>query len=841
MTQECSDAKTKAVVMAGGAGSRLRPLTVGRPKPVVPIAAKPVIGHIRDLLRRHDIVDLVVTLQYMPDQIQDYLGDGSDMGMHIEYSVEEQPLGTAGSVKHAASKLDGPFLVISGDAVTDVDLSAVLAFHRSHDGRATIVLHRVLQPLDYGVVITDSEGRVVRFQEKPSWGEVMSDTVNTGIYVLDRTVLDDIPADTPFDFAKDLFPTMLENGETLYGYVSDAYWTDIGTLQEYMQANADVLERKVRGIELGRNIGGDIWVDGDVDIAPDAQLYGPIYLGHGVKIKGGVVVQGPSVIRSFSVLDNHAYIDRSIIWRNCYIGENAEVRGAIIGRSCNLKNRTSVYEGAVVGDGTGVEEGATIHTGVKIWPGKAIDAGSSVRNSIIWGSQGRRTLFSRFGVSGLVNVDLTPEFAARLGAAYASILPQGSSVVINRDPTRSARMLKRAIIAGLPSAGVHVHDTNSVPIPVMRYFVSSDRAAGAIHVRTSPFDSRVVDIRFYDSEGMNLSRSVEREIERVFFREDYRRVYLDEIGTIQEMPKVEERYTAGFMQALDIEAVRGARFKVVVDCANAPTSGVLPAALTDLGCSVVALNAQLDENRMSILRKEFDGAREQLRLITQAVGAHVGVRLDVGGERLFVVDDTGRQVAEPTAAAALAWLAWRDRPGSVVVVPVTASHAFEQIAAELGGRVWRTRLDPAEMMKAARHEEVALAVDGLGNTVFPSFQPTIDGLFGAAKLLEYLARQNTRLSDVVDGLPPVHRADRRVECPWDHRGRIMRELHERFGEVREPLAEGMELSLGEREWVLMLPSPDEPYIFVYGEADSQARAMDIAEEYADIVRTMLEV
>lgn len=832
--------RMRAVVMAGGAGSRLRPLTVGRPKPVVPVANKPVIGHIRDLLCRHNILDLVVTLQYMPDQIQDYLGDGSDMGMRIEYSVEEQPLGTAGSVKHAADHIDGDFLVISGDSVTDIDLTDVLRYHREHGGRVTMVLHHEDEPPEYGVVITDSDGRVVRLQEKPSWGEVISDTVNTGIYVLHRSVLDDIPTDTPYDFAKDLFPRLLEAGETLYGYVSHDYWTDVGTLQEYMRANADVLKRRVKGIELGRDIGGDIWVEGDVDIAPNAQLYGPIYLGNGVKIKDGVIVQGPSVIRSFSVIDNRAYIDRSIIWRNCYIGESAEVRGAIIGRSCNLKNRTAVYEGAVIGDGTGVEEGAVIHPGVKIWPGKAIDQGSSVRNSIIWGSQGRRTLFSRFGVSGLVNVDLTPDFAARLGAAYASILPQGAQVVINRDLTRAARMLKRAIIAGLPSAGVHVYDADYVPIPVMRYYVSNDKAAGAIHVRMSPFDSRVVDIRFYDGEGMNLSRSVEREIERVFFREDYRRVYLDEIGAIYEAPFVVDRYTSGFKQALDAAALRAADFNVVVDCANAPTSNVLPTLLIDLGCKVVALNAQLDENRMSILRTEFERELEQLGKISQAVRANVGVRLDVGGERMFLVDDQGRQVSEVAAARALAWLAWREQPGGVVVVPVTASHTFEAMAEELGGAVWRTRFDQAEMMKAARHEEVILAVDGLGNTVVPSFQPTIDGLFGFAKLLEYLAHQGLSLSEVVDRLPVAYRDERRVDCRWELRGRLMRQLHERFADVRDPLAEGVQLAVGEHEWVLILPNPDEPYISVFGEADSDARARKIAEDYAQIVRDVLD-
>ncbi len=406
----------RAVVMAGGTGSRLRPLTVGRPKPIVPIVNKPVIGHIRDLLCRHGFKHLVVTLQYMPDQIQDYLGDGSDVGVDITYTVEEQPLGTAGSVKNAEEQLDDTFVVISGDAVTDIDLTKVLCWHRERRAQATIVLKAVPEPPEYGVVITDGDGRIRSFQEKPSWGEVMSDTVNTGIYVLEPSILDWIPPDTLYDFSKDLFPRLLEAGAAIYGYVTEDYWTDVGTLTEYMQANEDVLQRKVNGIELGKHIGGDIWVEGDYEIAPDAQLYGPIYLGHGVKIKGSVIIQGPSVIQPFTVVDNNAKVRRSVIWRNCYIGEGTQVTAAIICPSCNLKSRTIVHEGAVLGDSTSVGESAVIEADVKVWPNKAIDAGTHVRKSIIWGSQGRRTLFSRFGVSGLVNVDLTPEFAARLGA-----------------------------------------------------------------------------------------------------------------------------------------------------------------------------------------------------------------------------------------------------------------------------------------------------------------------------------------------------------------------------------------------------------------------------------------
>ena len=339
----------KAVVMAGGAGSRLRPLTVGRPKPVVPIVNKPVIGHIRDLLLRHGFDHMIVTLHYMPDQIQNHLGDGVDQGITIEYSIEDAPLGTAGSVKHVARRLDDTFLVISGDALTDIDLDAVVRFHKERQSKATIVLSRVKDPPEYGVVITDQDGRIQRFQEKPSWSEVVSDTVNTGIYVLEPSVLDLVPTDTPFDFSQDLFPKLLAGNEPMYGYVADGYWTDVGTLREYMQANADVLRGLVSGINLGNSIGGDIWTEGDVEIAPDAQLYGPIFLGYGVKVKGGVVIQGPAVIRSYSVIDDRAYVGNSIIWRNCYIGEMAEVRGAVICQGCDLKSRTAVFEGAVIG------------------------------------------------------------------------------------------------------------------------------------------------------------------------------------------------------------------------------------------------------------------------------------------------------------------------------------------------------------------------------------------------------------------------------------------------------------------------------------------------------------
>ena len=236
----------KAVVMAGGEGSRLRPLTSRRPKPLVPVVGRPIMEHILDLLREHGITEVVVTLQYLGAEIRNHFGDGGDLGMSIEYVVEDQPLGTAGSVRNAAHLLDDTFLVISGDALTDIDLGRVLLQHRAKGSMATIVLYSVPNPLEYGVVVTEPDGAVKRFLEKPSWGEVFSDQANTGIYVIEPQVLQHIEPGTVSDWSQDVFPGMLRRGEPLFGVVAQGYWCDVGTIQSYLQANWDALEGRVR-------------------------------------------------------------------------------------------------------------------------------------------------------------------------------------------------------------------------------------------------------------------------------------------------------------------------------------------------------------------------------------------------------------------------------------------------------------------------------------------------------------------------------------------------------------------------------------------------------------------
>jgi mannose-1-phosphate guanylyltransferase/phosphomannomutase len=824
----------KAVVMAGGEGSRLRPLTIQRPKPMVPIVGRPVMEHILQLLKSHGITDVVVTVQYLASAIEDYFGDGSTFGMHIDYSREEVPLGTAGSVKNAEELLTEPFLVISGDALTDFNLSEIIKFHHNRRARATLTLAHVSNPLEYGVIITDDSGHIRQFLEKPSWGEVFSDTINTGIYVLDPSIFGYFEKNKQFDFSQELFPMMLEKGDPIYGYIADGYWCDVGNLAEYMKANSDVLQGHVKTRIPGKDSGGGIWVEEGVEIAPDAQMFGPVYLGHDCKIKSGAVVHGPSCVGSYTIVDDGAQIDRSVIWNNSYIGERAELRGALVSAATSVKSKAMMFEGAVVGDHSVIDESAIIQPGVKIWPNKEIEMGAVVTSSIIWGSQGRRSLFGRFGVTGIVNVDITPEFAARLGAAYGAVLPKGACVSINRDAHRTPRMIKRAIISGLPSAGIDVRDLDTVPLAVARYFTRTTECVGGVHVRLSPFDPRVVDIKFFDSNGLDISKATERKIENLFFREDFRRVYLDDIGTIEYARNAIALYTDAFLQRIDHEVIRRRKFKLVVDYSHGSSVEVLAPIFNTTQIDVIALNATMDPARYSRTFEEFEHDMEMLASITATLKADLGVRIDTGGEKIFVVDDRGRTLDGGQLLASMAELMLRGTRSATVAVPVNAPSAVETVTKRAGGKLVYTKVLPSALMGVATRDGVRLVGDGAGGFIFPELQPAFDGMFAIVKLLEALARYETPVSDVVDNLPPYHLIRLTVSCPWEYKGKVMRILSEQYRERREEPIDGIKIDLG-KEWVLVLPDADRPLFHVLAESRTRDAAQALADKYARVV------
>ncbi len=828
----------RAVVMAGGEGSRLRPLTINRPKPMVSIVNKPCLGHIFDLLKTHGINDAIVTLQYLASVIQDAYGDGGSVGMRLRYSIEESPLGTGGSVRQIGDALgELPFLVISGDALTDIDLGKIIAFHAEKKAAVTLCLKHVPDPLEYGVVITNADGRITKFLEKPSWGEVFSDTINTGIYVVDPRVLQRYEVGTAFDFSKDLFPQLLAEGEPLYGHVADGYWTDVGSIGEYARANADVLQGKVRVGSLGREIRPGVWADGEVEIDDSAEIHGPVFLGEGVKVGPQTQVVGPTVLRDYVVVEPGAVIDRSIVWRNSYIGERSEVHGSIVGRQCALKARVILEEGSVVADHSIVGEGARVRAQVKIWPDKQIESGAVVGSSLIWGSQGRRALFGRFGVTGLVNVDLTPELAAGLGAAYASTLAPGTTVTMNRDQHRTSRMLKRALMSGVVGSGVQVADLGQVPLPIDRYETRRIGAAGGVHVRISPFDDRVCDVKFFDQQALDMGRAQERKVENVYFREDFRRVTYDDVGQIYDLPRVGEAYSEAFLgEVVHKREIAAFPFKIVVNYSHGTGAQFLPQLLSALGVDVVAINAVVSENVGARSLEVFQQEMRELGAITSTLRASFGVTIDAGGEKVFFVDDRGRIADDRHFLTAFVGLTARATPG-VVAVPVFAPAAIEAIVNEAGGRVLRVRNSAEAQMRFAAREHPLLVADGLGGFIFPRFHPSFDGLFAVVKLIELLAVTKTSLAELIDLTPMPRMARLKVACPWEEKGRVMRMLAQEPATERTKQVDGVK-HVYDGEWVLVLPDADQPLFNVWAEAHDEGRAWALAHQYAERVGSL---
>lgn len=830
-----------AVVMAGGEGSRLRPLTLGRPKPMVPVVNKPCIEHIFTLLKAHGIHEVVVTLHYMAGVIQDYFGDGSDFGMKIHYALEETPLGTAGSVKNAQHLLQEPFLVISGDALTDIDLTAILEYHRQKRAMATLVLVRVANPLEYGVVITTPDGEIQRFLEKPSWGEVFSDTVNTGIYVIEPQALDYLPAGAVRDFSSDLFPAMLKQGDPMFGYIASGYWCDVGNLAEYMRASFELLEGKVRLPLEGDRRPNGMLTGGDVAIDPQARTYGPVFLGQGCTIRGRAVIHGPAVIGDYVTIGDGVTVDRSIIWSNSFIGDAATVNGAIIGKQCNIKRGAVVLEGSVIGDQSTVGEGTIVRADVKIWPNKEVDDQATVSSSLIWGARGRRSLFTgHAAISGLANIELTPEFAAKVGAAYGSTMERGAIVTINRDHARTSRMIKRAMISGLMSAGASLLDTTTLPLPMARFETQAMAATGGVHVRVSPVDSSIVDIKLLDKTGLDIAKSVERKIANSFFREDVRRVSADQMGSItasgEYTAQAIQRYRSAFLQEAKADVIVKSGFRIVVDFSNGLAAPAGQELLHLLGLNPVTINA-VTTDPPKRTPASLEQAQRNLAAISLAVQADVGFQLNYSGQRVTIVDNKGRVLPGWVALAAYTTLALKAVPGAAVGAPQTAPHMLQALAEQTGGAVKDLRPDAPTIQTATADRRLLMVGDGAGGYAFPRFPSSFDGLLAAAKLLEYLAITGVTLSDLVEHLPPFFIRVVAVTCPWDHKGRVMRRLHEQAAASPAGDDGGVQIDLGD-EHVVIVPDSDKPIFHVHAESNSVDQAQALAGRYADLVLSL---
>ncbi len=368
-------------------------------------------------------------------------------------------------------QLDERFLVISGDVLTDIDLGAIVDFHDERGAMATIGLAHVENPLEFGIVITREDGRIERFLEKPTWGQVFSDTINTGIFVLEPEIFDYIEADRPVDFSSEVFPKLLAGDLPLYGAIADGYWEDVGTLDSYVRAHKDILDGAVEVNIPGFELSDGVWLGEGAEIHPEALINGPAVIGDNCRIEARSSIGQYTVLGANVRVRSDAQLERTVVNDNAYLGEAVRLRGTVVGRACDLRKGVRSEEGVVIGDECFIGEDALLSAEVKIYPFKTVEAGATVNTSIVWESRGARALFGRDGIVGLANVDITPEFATKVAMAYGSMLKKGTRVITSRDSSRSARMLKRSMMAGLNAAGVNVEDLEVASVPVTRFIV----------------------------------------------------------------------------------------------------------------------------------------------------------------------------------------------------------------------------------------------------------------------------------------------------------------------------------------------------------------------------------
>jgi mannose-1-phosphate guanylyltransferase/phosphomannomutase len=825
----------KALVMAGGEGTRLRPMTANQPKPLLPVVNRPIMEHVLLLLKRHGFTETVVTVQFFAPLVRNYFGDGEDVGMRLQYATEEMPLGTAGSVKNAEDELrSGPFLVISGDALTDIDLSAMVAFHKKQGALVTVGLARAPNPLEFGIVITDDDGRVQRFLEKPTWGQVFSDTVNTGIYVMEPEVLAKVPAGEPVDWSADVFPRLVEAGAPLYGWVADGYWQDVGSYDSYLRAQADVLSGQVETEMAGFEVSPGVWVCEGAEVDPEAVLKGPLAIGDFSKVEAGAELREFTVIGSNVVVKEGAFLHRAVVHNNVYIGPGVNMRGCVICKKTDVMASARIEEGAVVGDECLIEPEAYLSAGVKVYPFKTIEAGAVVNTSVIWESRGQRTLVGPRGVSGLVNVEITPELCVRLASAYASTLRKGTTVTTSRDVSRAARALKRAIHGALNASAINVVDLEALPLPVARFHTARTDASGGIALRTTPGDPQSIDIIFLDERGADLSPAASRRLERVFSRQEYRRAFPGEIAELAYPARKVESYVTELVRAVDLSGVRDAGLKIVLDCAGGTASLVLPALLGQIGVEVLTLNNRLDEESPTQTLAQLRAGMQRLAEQVASSRAAFGVRFDQVGERIHLVDDKGAMVSDDRALLVVLDLIAADRREGRVALPVTTTRVAEQVCRFHGVQVSWTPTSLRGLTEATAADDVIFGADGRGGFVVPEFSRTIDGIAAFVRLLGLVARTRLTLSQIDARIPRAHLLKRSMPTPWVAKGSVMRTVVEAAGDREVDTTDGVRVVDPDGGWVLVLPDPAEAVTHLWAEGADADSAQALLDHWAGI-------
>lgn len=805
----------KGVIMSGGIGTRLRPLTCHLPKPMVPIFNKPVMEYGIELLKKYGINDIAVTLCYLPEMIMDYFGDGSKYNANISYYIEDRPLGTGGSVKNADEFLDSTIIVISGDAFTNIDFKKAYDFHIEKGSKATLILKREPIPLEYGVVITDDNGRITRFLEKPSWAEVFSDTINTGIYILEPEVMDYYEKGENFDFSKDLFPRLLKDNVPMYGYITEEYWCDVGDLNTYIETHKDILSDESMHYLLGKQQGKDIWIGEGTILEKGAKIYPPIYIGKNSLIKEGAIIEPYTVIGNHCTIGEGTSIKRSIIWDNVGISKNCEIRKSVICNNVHISQRSRMFEGVVIGSYSKIAKDSTIKPKVKIWPYKTIDENVTVKNNLIWEERATKRLFGDRNISGIFNESITPEIATGLGTAFATVINNRGIYVVSSDEYNLSKSIKNSIISGILSTGSQVIDIKNSTIPMCRFGVKHFKADGGVHIRGNCFYEDMVYIEFIDKEGANVDKNKSRKIENCLTIEDFKRCNGSEIEDIVNIYNFSTIYLKeGKGQLKNIDKIKKQKLKIIISSPSKNITNLAERYLKNIGCEVKVVQynkgLEIEDIRSIVLGEEGD----------------LGLLYSGNGEKVELTD--GFNIVRDEKYYLLSLLiGLKSREVEDLVIPYNYPRAVEKLVEEYKGNIIYSKSSTSHIIQTMVKEKVDF-----------QYILNFDSIWATGKIIDYIVGNNTTLNKIVGELPEYFYFKKEIPCRWDDKGNIIRRLTEDRKEGIE-LKEGVRF-IDDKGWALIIPDEERPVFNLYIEGYDEEYAEELWIKYDEKIKSMMK-
>ena len=831
----------KAVIMAGGFGTRLRPLTMNIPKPMVPITNIPMMEHIVNLLKKHNIKDIVSVLYFQPDCIINTFEDGGNFGIKMQYVKAVADYGTAGSVKNAQEHLKERFIIISGDVLTDFDLTKAIDFHISKGAKATILLTRHPMPLQYGIVMTDAEGKITRFLEKPSWGQVFSDTINTGIYILEQDVLDLIPYRKEFDFSKDLYPLMLEKNIPLYGYIADGYWRDVGNLDEYQTGQNDAingsLELEFKGVEKGGAIIGN-----NVKIDSTAKFNGKVLIGNDSQIREHTVLTD-CIIGNNVKIGRGAKLTRVTLWDNVVVGDFARMTDDVVCNNVVIGQGTIISENVFISDGCNIGKSAKLLSNIKLWPNKIVEEGAVLSRSLVQEEKWQRELFSDARITGISNVEIHPEFCAKLGAAVGLSFGKKKTIIVSRAPDNCSLVMKRAFVSGLASVGVISSNMQISSIPQTRQELRSGKFDGGIHFRKSPRNPMMHDIILFSNDGKDISTDTAKKIERYFFGEDITYVSESEVGIVKLNASSMETYLQKYLEKIDVELIRNKKYKILIDYSFGLSTTILPQILGQLDCDVISINNYVDQRKYSPARQEHllevvESKNNEIATIMKNLNYEIGFQIESGAEKISIVDQRGVWLTHHRLLHIVTKLyleTHKHLESYKIGISILAGNEIEEIAKEYNVEVVRIKNSHSAMMEAASEEKMMFVGGSYGGFVFRDFLFASDGMFTIGQILEMLTKTGYKISELDAMLPKREQQIRSVKVAWDKKGLVMRRAMEYSENLERQLIEGVKI-FKDGNSVLIYPDKESASFTVVTDSVDFETAEKLADRYSTLIQ-----